>query len=124
MTKNEMLLIAIGRVPGEIVHWSSAGLPKAFGLPWHVTGYHPAYRFTAPQTLISTLERAYRIGKESGLEYAYIGNLPGHPDDNTYCPHCGSLLVQQFGFDMVQDRLHAGNCPACGRSMAGVWGGT
>ncbi len=91
-------------------------------VPWHVTAYRPAYKFDAPVTPVSTLERAHGIGKESGLEYVYAGNLPGHPADNTYCPKCGRLLIRRFGFDVVQNRLRAGCCPACGHSIAGVWG--
>lgn len=91
-------------------------------VPWHVTAYRPAYRFDAPATPVSTLERAHRIGRESGLEYVYAGNVPGHPDDNTYCPKCDCLLIQRFGFDVVQNRLRAGCCPACRHSIAGVWG--
>lgn len=92
-------------------------------VPWHVTAYHPAFKFEAPATPISTLERAYQIGKESGLEYVYTGNVPGHPQDNTYCPQCGLLLIQRYGFEVVQNRLGTGHCPACGRAITGVWGG-
>ncbi len=90
-------------------------------VPWHVTAYRPAYRFEAPATPVSTLERAHRIGKERGLEFVYTGNVPGHPDDNTYCPKCNRLLIQRFGFDVVQNRLRTGCCPACGHSISGVW---
>jgi pyruvate formate lyase activating enzyme len=90
--------------------------------PWHVTAYRPAYEFDAPATPVSTLERAHRIGKDSGLEYVYTGNVPGHPDDNTYCPKCGSLLIRRLGFDVVQNLLRAGHCPQCGHPASGVWG--
>jgi pyruvate formate lyase activating enzyme len=90
--------------------------------PWHVTAYRPAYKFSAPATPISTLERAHRIGKASGLEYVYAGNVPGHHDDNTYCPQCDSLLIRRFGFDVIKNLLHEGCCPSCGHSISGVWG--
>jgi pyruvate formate lyase activating enzyme len=92
-------------------------------VPWHVTAYRPAFKFKVPATPLYTLERAYQIGKEGGLEYFYTGNVPGHPQDHTYCPQCGVLLIQRCGFDVVQNRLRVGHCPACGRSIAGVWGG-
>lgn len=92
--------------------------------PWHVTAYHPAFKFKAHATPVSTLERAHRIGKESGLEFVYTGNVPGHPHDNTYCPQCGLLLIRRYGFDVVQNSLRGGHCPACRCSIAGVWGGT
>jgi len=90
-------------------------------VPWHVTAYRPAYKFDAPATPVSTLERAHRIGKASGLEHVYTGNVPGHPDDNTYCPQCNSMLIQRFGFDVAKNRLRAGHCPKCGHSISGVW---
>lgn len=92
--------------------------------PWHVTAYHPAYEFKAPATPVSTLKQAYRIGRENGLEYVYSGNVPGHLYDNTYCPQCSALLIERFGFSVVQNALRAGHCPVCECSIAGVWGGS
>ena len=90
-------------------------------VPWHVTGYYPAWQFTAPPTPITTLERAWQIGKQSGLEFVYAGNVPGDPHENTYCPACGELAIRRMGFDVVEHKLHAGKCPGCGRPLAGIW---
>lgn len=90
--------------------------------PWHVTSYYPAYRFTAPPTPVETLERAWAIGKEAGLEYVYVGNLPGQRHDNTYCPRCETLLIQRWGFNVLLNTLRAGRCPQCAYPIAGVWG--
>jgi pyruvate formate lyase activating enzyme len=90
-------------------------------VPWHISGYFPAYRFTAPPTPIRILERAWQIGKAAGLEYIYTGNTPGHAHDNTYCPACGMVLIGRSGFDVVEYRLDAGKCPECGRTITGVW---
>jgi pyruvate formate lyase activating enzyme len=87
-----------------------------------VSGYYPAYKFTAPPTAISTLESAWKIGREAGLEFVYIGNALGHRGDNTHCPGCGALLIRRLGFDVVENTLRDGRCPRCGRSIAGVWG--
>jgi pyruvate formate lyase activating enzyme len=92
------------------------------GVPWHVSGYFPAYRFTAPPTPIRTLERAWQMGKEAGLEFVYIGNIAGHPYDNTHCPACDTVLIRRSGFDLVEYRLRDGTCIECGRRIAGVWG--
>ncbi len=92
-------------------------------VPWHVSGYCPAYKFTAPPTPLRTLERVWAIGREAGLAFVYIGNVPGHPYDNTYCPLCGTLLISRLGFDVVQNTLRAGRCPRCTEPVAGVWGG-
>jgi pyruvate formate lyase activating enzyme len=66
--------------------------------PWHVTGYYPAYRESSPPTPVSTLEIATLIGKEEGLDFVYLGNVPGHPYEHTYCPKCGELLIKRDGF--------------------------
>ncbi len=83
----------------------------------------PAYRFGAPATPVRTLERAWAIGREAGLRYVYIGNLPGHPYDNTYCPQCGEELIRRFGFDLVRCAVEDGRCPGCEGIVPGVgWG--
>jgi pyruvate formate lyase activating enzyme len=91
-------------------------------VPWHVSGYHPAYRFGAPPTPIRTLERAWQTGRDAGLAFVYVGNVPGHRYDNTYCPGCGALLVRRAGFDMLLNAVRAGKCPECAQPVAGVWG--
>jgi pyruvate formate lyase activating enzyme len=90
-------------------------------VPWHVSGYFPAYRFTVPPTPSQTVERAWQIGKEAGLEFVYTGNVPGDPHENTYCPGCGELLIRRLDFDVVENKLDAGKCSKCGRTIAGAW---
>ncbi len=85
--------------------------------PWHVTAYYPAYLFHAPPTPVSTLERAYRIGREEGLRFVYMGNVPGHPYENTYCPQCGALLIQRFGVRMAKNLMRGNKCPKCGEKL-------
>ena len=90
-------------------------------VPWHVSGYYPAYHFTAPPTPLSALERAWRVGKEAGLAFVYVGNVPGHRLENTYCPECGALLIQRWGFNVSINRLASGWCSKCDREVPGVW---
>jgi pyruvate formate lyase activating enzyme len=90
-------------------------------VPWHVSGYYPAYRFAAPPTPLSTLERAWRAGRTAGLEFVYVGNAPGHRLENTYCPDCGALLIERCGFGVRSCRLDRGQCPHCARLVSGVW---
>jgi pyruvate formate lyase activating enzyme len=91
-------------------------------VPWHVSAYRPAYRFHAPPTPVQTLERAWQIGTAAGLGFVYTGNVPGHRHEDTYCPGCGTLLIQRWGFDVRLNAVHHGGCPHCGRAVAGVWG--
>ncbi len=89
--------------------------------PWHVTAFFPSYKFDAPPTSVRTLERAWKIGHDKGLEFVYAGNVPGHPYDNTYCPGCNAVLIERMGFDVTVNHLRAGHCPKCGQQIAGVW---
>ena len=83
--------------------------------PLHYTRYYPAYKFTAPETPIKTLEKARKIAVSEGLNYVYIGNVPGHPYENTYCPDCGTLLIQRYGFAITKYRITKDKrCPECG----------
>jgi len=88
--------------------------------PWHVTAYFPAYHFDAPPTPVHTLERARQIGKEAGLRYVYVGNVPGRRYSDTYCPGCDKTLVQRLGFDVLRCDMRRGKCPSCGQAIAGV----
>lgn len=90
-------------------------------VPWHVSQYLPAYKFTTPPTPLETLDRAWLVGKQAGLEYVYVGNLPGHNHDNTYCPGCKTLLIQRLGYEVISNALKDGRCPECSRPISGVW---
>jgi len=91
--------------------------------PWHVTQFVPHLELShIMPTPIATLERARQIGFENGLHYAYVGNIPGHPGQNTYCPKCHSLLVKRDGFSVAENRIVAGKCPQCSGSIAGRFG--
>jgi len=93
-------------------------------VPWHLTRYFPAFRFTTPATPGATLERAAAIGRGAGLRFVYIGNVPGHPSSNTACPQCGMLLIRRQGLGVTQNRIRSGRCPGCGRGIPGVWEAT
>jgi pyruvate formate lyase activating enzyme len=89
--------------------------------PWHVSGYYPSYHFTEPPTPVNVLERAWQIAKDTGLRYVYVGNVPGHQFDSTYCPSCNTLLIERLGFDVLSNHIDTGSCPNCGQTIPGVW---
>jgi len=66
-----------------------------------------------PFTSVETLEEAMKIGLEKGLHYVYIGNIPGHTGENTYCHHCGKLVIKRDGFSVAEMKVEEGNCPYC-----------
>ncbi|OAG27652.1 AmmeMemoRadiSam system radical SAM enzyme [Thermodesulfatator autotrophicus] len=91
--------------------------------PWHVTRFYPTYKLlTRPPTPVETLKTAYEIGKKEGLKYVYTGNVPGLEAENTYCWHCGELLIERYGFMIHGFKITPeGTCPSCGAKIDGVW---
>lgn len=92
-------------------------------VPLHFTQFHPEYLLQSlPTTPLATLERAKGIADAEGLHYVYLGNVPGHPAQNTYCPQCRALLVERTGF--AAGRLLIGQdgaCPSCRQAIPGIW---
>jgi pyruvate formate lyase activating enzyme len=76
-----------------------------------------------PPTPFRTLERARQAAEAEGLQYVYVGNVPGHPGENTYCPKCSRLLIQRLGFLVQKMDLKEDRCPQCRHAIAGVWKG-
>ena len=88
--------------------------------PWHISAFHPDYKVTDKEaTPLETLKRAYKIGKEAGLNFIYMGNTLN--TNTTLCPNCGKSLIKRVGFDVIEDRLKDGKCPKCNSKIAGVW---
>jgi len=91
--------------------------------PWHLSGYYPAYKFRdesyVPPTPLSTLETAREIGIAEGLKFVYIGNMPGQPYENTYCPGCQQCLIERYGFSITRYNVSPDkHCPYCNEEIA------
>ncbi|MDW7978768.1 MAG: AmmeMemoRadiSam system radical SAM enzyme [Candidatus Caldarchaeum sp.] len=84
--------------------------------PIHFLRFHPDYKLLhLPWTPVETLEKHVQVAKEEGLLYAYVGNVPGHPLENTYCPGCEKVVVKRLGYDILDWRLNKDNrCVDCG----------
>ena len=103
----------------ELSRWVKANLGT--DTPVHFTRFHPQYLLrNLPMTPTKTLERAHAIGCAEGLEYVYLGNVPGHPAESTYCPGCGEILIQRQGYRILQNNLSGNRCHACGRVIPGL----
>ncbi|MCG3199399.1 MAG: hypothetical protein GHCLOJNM_03914 [bacterium] len=110
--------------PGELREMAS-WIRESMGpeTPWHVTRFHPYLDLAhLPSTPMETLERTFEIGKEAGLHYVYLGNVPGHKGQDTLCPSCGATVIRRHGFGVVSSGLADGCCATCGKAIAGVWG--
>ena len=92
-------------------------------VPIHFTRFHPMYKIrNLPPTPVATLEACQSAAAAEGLKYAYVGNVPGHPKENTYCHNCGRLLVERIGLWAVKSKIKDGRCPGCQTEIPGVWG--
>ena len=87
--------------------------------PIHFLRFHPDYKMmNLPPTPVETLEKHYAVAKEVGLNYVYLGNVPGHPLEHTYCAECGKVVVERLGFDIAGWYLDDQNrCKYCGNEI-------
>jgi pyruvate formate lyase activating enzyme len=87
--------------------------------PWHVSQFCGAISWKLQHitdTPVETLEKAIEIGKKVGLKYVYIGNIPGHKAENTYCPKCGTLAINRVNY-FIHRYDKNGKCPKCGEDL-------
>lgn len=90
--------------------------------PLHFTRFYPTYKLkNLSPTPVKTLEEARQIAIKEGLQYVYIGNVPGHEGENTYCPKEGKILIRRLGYEILENNLINGKCKFCGLDIPGVW---
>ena len=92
-------------------------------VPLHFSRFFPNYQLTdLPATPVETLDMAYDIARSNGLRFVYVGNVPGHKCESTYCPECKTKLVQRSGLEVTILELdETGSCGKCGRVIPGIW---
>ncbi len=91
-------------------------------VPVHFSRFYPKYKLTnLPPTPISTLEKIRNIGLDSGLHYVYLGNVPGHPGENTVCPNCQKTVIGRVGYQIIENHILQGRCAFCDHPIPGVW---
>jgi len=109
--------------PAEILAMSR-WIKKNLGaeVPIHFSRFHPAFRLTRlPATPVETLENAIRIAQSVGLKYVYIGNVPGHKHNSTFCPSCDGRIIHRVHFNVIENNIENGSCGFCGYRIPGVW---
>jgi pyruvate formate lyase activating enzyme len=104
----------------EMCQWIKENL--GVDTPIHFTRFHPDYKLThLSPTPVSTLESAYEIAKKNGLRYVYIGNVPGHIYNSTYCPSCNRKVIQRNHFEIIEMNMVNGRCKFCTALIEGKW---
>ncbi|MEM3781500.1 MAG: AmmeMemoRadiSam system radical SAM enzyme [Candidatus Micrarchaeaceae archaeon] len=87
--------------------------------PVHFTAFFPDYKMLyLDSTPAETLMKHYETAKRNGLDYVYVGNLPGNRYENTYCPACGAIAIGRYGFEITQYNIGSeGACKRCGHKI-------
>ncbi len=91
-------------------------------IPWHVFRLLPEHqmkdsRYPNIEVIDHTLASARRR-----LPYLYFHNFVGSEWVDTFCPKCGTMVLERFslgcGGDMLRQSLcEDGRCPACGQAI-------
>jgi pyruvate formate lyase activating enzyme len=119
----EITTLVIPRLSSDetVIKNIAAFIKKDLGdkTPWHLSAFSGEISWKMrdiPNTTEEEIHTAYRIGKEEGLKYVYAGNLPGDPEENTYCPACGELNIERTGY-RIERHDKRGECRNCGEEL-------
>ncbi|MFC2139517.1 radical SAM protein, partial [Bacteroidota bacterium] len=90
--------------------------------PLHFSRFHPMWKLTQlPSTPVSTLEKAHAIAVDTGIKYVFVGNVPGHSTENTYCHNCKEIVIRRRGYTILDNYILDNKCSYCGTVIPGVW---
>jgi len=87
--------------------------------PWHITQFSGRVSWklkNLPDTPITTLQKAWEIGKKAGLKYVYTGNVAGLPSEDTFCPKCKTTAIDRTGYFVTRYDKN-GKCAECGKNL-------
>ncbi len=85
------------------------------GIPYHLSGYYPSYRYALPPTPFETLQRLADVAGRH-LKHVYLGNV-GRQETNTRCPSCGNLLIRRRGYEVRIEGIAESRCLRCGTAV-------
>ncbi len=90
--------------------------------PLHFLRFAPRYKLDRlPPTPVSTLTRFRELAMKEGLRYVYVGNVPFHEGNNTFCHNCKKMLIERKGYHIPSYNMEAGRCKFCKSVIPGVW---
>jgi len=105
----------------EMVIWVKDNLGP--DIPIHFSRFYPQYKLSnLYPTPVSALEEAREVAMNIGLNYVYIGNVPGHTAESSYCVKCKKPVILRRGYTVLEINLDSqGRCKYCNNSIPGVW---
>ncbi len=90
--------------------------------PLHFSRFYPTYKLTQlPSTPVNVLKEARRTAIREGINFVYIGNVPGNDASNTYCPSCNELLIERKGYTITKNNMTKDACSHCSAIIPGYW---
>jgi pyruvate formate lyase activating enzyme len=90
--------------------------------PLHFSRFFPKYKLDrlAP-TPVSVLTNFRDLAIKAGIRYVYVGNVLNHEGNNTYCHHCGKLIIERLGYSIPEYNIDGNRCKFCKTVIPGVW---
>ncbi len=90
--------------------------------PLHFLRFFPRYKLDRlPPTPVSTLTMFRELAMQEGIRYVYVGNVPNHEGNNTFCHNCKKLLIERQGYYIPTYNLIGNKCKFCNTVIPGVW---
>ena len=90
--------------------------------PLHFLRFFPRYKLDRlPPTPVAKLTEFRNLAMKLGIRYVYVGNVPGHEGNHTYCHNCGRLLIKRTGYHIPEYNLNDDVCKFCNTKIPGIW---
>jgi pyruvate formate lyase activating enzyme len=90
--------------------------------PLHLLRFFPRYKLDRlSPTPVSTLTHFRELAIKEGIRYVYVGNVPDHEGNHTWCHHCKKLLVERKGYHIPVNNIKESRCRFCSTAIPGIW---
>ncbi|RII00778.1 AmmeMemoRadiSam system radical SAM enzyme [candidate division NPL-UPA2 bacterium Unc8] len=87
-------------------------------IPWHLSAFSPCHQMQdARSTPAEVIHRAIEVGKKTGLNYVYSGNLPQNSCEDSVCPYCGKTIIARSWFGVRKIDLKEKSYCYCGKKL-------
>jgi pyruvate formate lyase activating enzyme len=117
-----LLIPGLNDSPREIESMSK-WIVKELGpdVPVHYSRYYPTFMLkNIPPTPEHNLKRAWKITRDQGVKFVYIGNILSKYS-HTYCPSCSRILIERIGFTINNRGMINNRCKYCQEIIPGIF---
>ena len=82
----------------------------------HLSRYFPHYKYKKEPTPLETMDRAFQVAREK-LAFVYLGNLISDRGRDTFCPSCGTKVIERTFYNSKVTGIEDGKCQRCGEAL-------